>query len=234
MIRRLLGLLRGTRAPRTLGGFLDSLIQGFENRRAGLADDATSAGAEGALPFFVELYEKESERLPDAVRMQEPNLSEDERRAFVRSVDDLIRQVVLPAYARLAAPFTRRERNDFYLAPGPFHGLERAAWCVGGMALGAFVVWAPFIPLWEKEWVLPFALAGLVFPDLRRYFALRRYQAELNWLVAHADDETWRMEMAFLTREVNASTLEARLEQLETHEEPEPPRKKLREGEGGR
>jgi hypothetical protein len=73
-----------------------------------------------------------------------------------------------------------------------------------------------------------------VFPELRRYFALRRYQAELNWLVAHADDEIWRMEMAFLTREVNTSTLEARLEQVETHEEPEPPRKKLREGEGGR
>jgi hypothetical protein len=84
---------------------------------------------------------------------------------------------------RFARRFTPRERNDFYLAPEPLHGLERLGFTVAGMAIGAFAVWAPFIPLWQKEWVLPFAVAGL---DSRASGAtcLRRYQADLNGLVA--------------------------------------------------
>src|SRR5262249_17980262 len=59
----------------------------------------------------------------------------------------------------------------------------------------------PFIPLWEKEWVIPFALAGLLFPNIRRFLSLRRYQSELNALVARTDDEIWRMDLAYLTDE---------------------------------
>jgi hypothetical protein len=233
MLRRLWRLLRGRAAPSALSGFLDSLIQGFENRRAGLADQISSADA---LAFFLDLYDKELDRLRETIRVQEPALSEPERRDFFHRVDDLVRKVIVPAYVRLAAPLTRRERNDFYLTPGPLHGLERAGWAVAGIALGGFVVWAPFIPVWEKEWVLPFALAGLVFPDLRRYFALRRYQAELNGLVAHGNDEVWRMEVSYLTRESRVeeeSALEGRLEAA-TGEGSTSPRTRLREGEGGR
>lgn len=75
------------------------------------------------------------------------------------------------------------------------------------MGLGGFVVWAPFIPLWEKEWVLPFVVLGLLFPNIRRYFALRRYQSELNGIVAHADDEIRRAELAqFTSGEVVSAT----------------------------
>ena len=105
---------------------------------------------------------------------------------------------MLPAYARLASGFTPRERNDFYLRP------RRCTASSGwpgppGLALGGFVVWAPFIPLWSKEWVLVFGLGGFVFPTIRRYFALRRYQHELNDLVARTDDEIWRLDLGFLT-----------------------------------
>lgn len=110
-----------------------------------------------------------------------------------------MRKVVIPAYARLAARFTRRERNDFYLMPESLHGLERLGWAAAGVVLGAFVVWAPFIPLWAKEWILVFGIAGLVFPDIRRLLTLRRYECELNRLVGRADDEIWRHEMALLT-----------------------------------
>jgi hypothetical protein len=110
---------------------------------------------------------------------------------------------VLPAYVRLVRAFTPRERNGFYLVPAVWHGAERLAWAVAGMALGGFLIWAPFIPIWEKEWVAVFALAGLVFPEIRRYFAFRHYQSELNRLVTRADDEIFRLDMALVDRMAN-------------------------------
>jgi hypothetical protein len=122
------------------------------------------------------------------------------REELFHQVDELLRKVLVPAYERIVAPFTLRERNDFYLAPENWHGLERVGWGATGIVLGAFVVWAPFIPIWSKEWVLVFAVGGLVFPTLRRFLALRRYEGDLNRLVARADDEIWRMSLAALTR----------------------------------
>jgi hypothetical protein len=180
-----------------LNGFVDSLLQSFENHRAGLDDARLGAGGEEA--FFLELYRKEVPRLRGMIHDQELSLSEASRADFFRDVDEYVRQVVVPAYARLAGRFTRRERNDFYLTPESLHGLERLGWAAAGMLLGMFVVWAPFIPLWSKEWVLVFAVGGLAFPNLRRYFALRRYQNEVNGLVMRADDEIWRKDLAYVT-----------------------------------
>src|SRR5262249_49140581 len=149
------------------------------------------AGPDQVERFFLVLYEKERDRLRDTVEQQEQHLSAAARRELLERVDERVRKVVVPAYARLASRFTPRERNDFYLAPEPMHGLERLGFTAAGMAIGAFAVWAPFIPIWEKEWVLVFALAGLVFPNVRRVLSLRRYQAELNALVARTDDEIW-------------------------------------------
>jgi pilus assembly protein TadC len=182
-----------------LDGFVASLIQSFENFRLGLSDEALKAGERATQAFFLAQYEKEVPRLRDTIRLVEIGVSEETRQDAFGRVDELIRAVVVPAYARLAARFTDRERNDFYLVPEPLHGLERLGWGAAGIVLGAFAVWAPFIPLWEKEWILPFAIAGLFLPNIRRYLALRRYQSELNALVARADDEIWRMDLAYMT-----------------------------------
>jgi len=191
--------LRGGLRTHVLGGFLDSLLQGFENCRVGLSDETLRSGEGVAVPFFLDLYEKEIPRLEETVRLFETGLPEPVQRDILAKVDELVRKVVVPAYVRLARRFTLRERNDFYLLPNPLHGLERILWGVLGMGLGAFVVWAPFIPIWEKEWVLLFLVGGLLFPNARRYLALRRYQAELNTIVAHADDEIRRTEIAYLS-----------------------------------
>lgn len=182
-----------------LGGYVDSLLQMFENCRPGLTDETLRAGPQGVERFFLDLYDKESGRLAETIRQQEQHLSTRDRKELFERVDERIRKVVVPGYARVAARFTPRERNDFYLTPEPLHGLERLGFTAAGMAIGAFAVWAPFIPLWEKEWVLPFALAGLVFPGIRRFLSLRRYQAELNALVTRTDNEIWRMDLAYLT-----------------------------------
>ena len=199
-LKTLLGLFGGkARGGGMLDGFVDSLLQSFENFRAGLSDEALKAGDKATQAFFLEQYEKEVPRLRDTIRLLEIGVSDETRLEAFRRIDELIRRVVVPAYARLATRFTMRERNDFYLAPEPLHGLERLGWGAAGIALGAFAVWAPFIPLWEKEWILPFAIAGLFLPNIRRYLALRRYQSELNGLVARADDVIWRMDLAYMT-----------------------------------
>jgi hypothetical protein len=199
-LRRLLG---SPAAPeRTLGGFFDGLLQTFENCRAGLSDAQVRAGGGEVERFLVALYEQEAPRLHDAVALHGAHLRREARLRLQQEVDQRVRTVLIPAYARLAAPLTMRERNDFYLAPPGLHGLERLATTVAGMLLGAFMVWAPFIPIWSKELILVTGVGGLVFPELRRLLALRRYQGELNKLVARTDADMARLELAMLTGEV--------------------------------
>jgi hypothetical protein len=181
-----------------LEGFVDSLLQKFENCRAGLSDEVIRTG--GAERFFLDLAEAELPQLREAIRREEGHLTEAAREELFRRVQELTRTVVVPAYARLAGRFTERERNDFYLLRDPLHGLERIGWGLAGMLLGAFVVWAPFIPLWSKEWVLPFMVAGLFFPNLRRLVTFRKYERAINTLVAHADREIGRIDLLYLMR----------------------------------
>ena len=183
--------------PPVLDRFVDSLLSSFENRRPGVTDEMTRDRAAGEA-FFADIYEKETARLVDTVRTEEPHLAPEARAELVRQVDALIRKVVIPAYARLALPFTRRERNGFFVLPEPLHLLERLLWAGAAMALGAFAVWAPFVPLWEKYWIVPFALGGFFMPGVRRLLSLSRYEAELNSLVAKADREIARVDRAYL------------------------------------
>jgi hypothetical protein len=181
---------------RTLDGFVDSLLQIFENSRPGLTADMLAKG--GVEAFCGDLYEKEVRRLREKVT-QLSHLSKDEQEEFSQRVDERIRRVVLPAYARLASDFTPRERNDFFLTPDALHGVERLAWAVVGVVLGAVVLWAPFIPLFAKEWMLVFAVGGFAFPSIRRHLAVRRYLHDLNDLVVRTDDEIWRLDLGYLT-----------------------------------
>jgi hypothetical protein len=200
---RLRRLMSPAGAPtKTLGGFVDSLLQTFENCRAGLSDAQAAAGGEEVERFFTQLYDREAPRLRDATDLHEVQLPPEARRHLLDEMDTRVRGVVIPAYARLAGPITVRERNDFYLTAGPLHLAERLGWAMAGVLLGAFIVWAPFIPIWSKELVLVLGAGGLLFPELRRLLALRRYQSDLNRLVARTDTDIARLELALLTGEV--------------------------------
>jgi hypothetical protein len=206
LARALSMLARGPSRPvQTLDGLVDSLLQTFENCRPGLSDHLLGAQGESPDAFFTGLYEKEIPRLKDTIRREESILDAGAREEYFRKADDLIRKVVIPAYVRLAVRFTPRERNAFYLAPEPFHGLERFGWAVAGVVVGALVVLAPFIPLWSKEWIIPFMLAGLVFPNIRRFLTVRQYESELNRLVSRTDDEIGRIDAHYLTAGVPAA-----------------------------
>lgn len=200
LVGRVTRLLTGARpVPAALDGFVDSLLSKFENCRSGLTDESLQGGSAAVEAFFLKLYEEELPRLRDTIRLTEPLLSKAAREELFRKVDDLVRRVVLPAYVRLALRYTRRERNGFYALPDPLHGVERLLWAVAGMAAGGFVVWAPFIPLWSKEWVLPFTVGGLLFPELRRWLSSKRYEEGLNDLVERTDREILRVDLAYLT-----------------------------------
>ena len=196
-IRRRLGS-RQAATPRVLDDAIDSIVQMFENSRPGLGD-ATLHDPRAVAGFLTELYEREAGGVRERIATRQLHLEPAARDELFQRVDQHLRRVLIPAYARLAARFTRRERNDFYWSGEAWHAAERLACGAGGLALGALVVWAPFIPLWSKEWVLIFAAGGLVFPGLRRFLAMRRYEAEINRLVARAEHEVWRMDLAYLT-----------------------------------
>lgn len=192
-----------------LDAFVDSLVQKLENCRAGLTDAALARGPSEVEAWAVALYDEEVPRLRDSIRREEPHLTREAREELFRKVDELARRVVVPGWVRVATRFTPRERNGFYLLAEPLHGLERAAWGVLGMGLGFLAVWAPFIPIWTKEWVLPFTLAGLVFPELRRWLSFRSYERELNQLVVKADHEIARVDLAYLTDSTSVAEREA-------------------------
>jgi len=200
LIQRLLRILLHAKASKAdaLNGFVDSLLQTFENCRNGVSDAMLAEGEGRVAAFFTELYEKEIPRLKSVLRLNEPYVPKGTGEALLGEVDGLVRKVLIPGYVRLSAGFTRRERNDFYLLRD-FHGIERIGWSMLGMAIGAFVVWAPFIPMTAKEWVLPFFLGGLFFPDLRRFLSIRRYEAELNRVVERVDREIGRLDLVYLT-----------------------------------
>ncbi len=187
------------RVPGPLDGFVDSLVQKLENCRPGLTDDLLAKGPSEVDAWAESLYAEEVPRLKDAIRTEEPHLTREAREELCHKVDELVRKVVLPGWVRLASRFTPRERNGFYGLAEPLHGVERALWALLGMGLGFLVVWAPFIPLWSKEWVLPFTVGGLVFPELRRWLSFRAYERELNEVVSRADREIARIDLAYLT-----------------------------------
>jgi hypothetical protein len=201
--------------PGPLDSFVDSLVQKLENCRVGLSDEALARGPSDVEAWAVALYEEEVPRLRDTIRLEEPHLTREAREELFRKVDELVRKVVVPGWVRLAARFTPRERNGFYGLAEPLHGVERAGWALLGMALGFLVVWAPFIPIWSKEWVLPFTVGGLVFPELRRWFSFRKYEGELNQLVSKADHEIARVDLAYLTDTTSVAEREARDEEEE-------------------
>jgi hypothetical protein len=161
------------------------------------------ASAERSLAS-IESFQQEREGLRDALRAEQPHLTAEASEQMFLKVDELMRGVVVPAYTRLAERFTARERNAFYLAREPFHGAERAGWTVVGTTLGGLAIWAPFIPLWSKEWVLLFFLGGLCFPEVRRFVEIRRYERELNALVARAEQEIGRIDVRYLLRDAAA------------------------------
>lgn len=195
--------------PSPLERSVDSLIQAFEDRRSGLTESTIALGHDACERFFLEIYAGEFDRLRRVFQDEEPHLSASTLASWSDEIDRLFRTVVIPAYVRVAMRFTSRERNDFYLTRSSLHAVERIGFALAGIVIGGFVLVAPFIPIWQREWILPFMLAGLFFPNLRAYLSIRRYESELNRLVASVGREMLRLEQAYSTYGAPIGELEA-------------------------
>ncbi len=127
----------------------------------------------------------------EAIKAEIRNALEPIRRQYkdvdlpLRYLDALEAELLasIPArWRQFAESFTNDETRTF----GVWRGgdvFARLAYVGAAAALGFFVVWAPFIPLWDK-WI-PFAMAaGAWFlPDLQIGYRRRRYARQLGELV---------------------------------------------------
>lgn len=93
-------------------------------------------------------------------------------------------EVCFPRYAAVAERATALERSDY----GVWRGgdlVARGVYMVVGLALGVFLVKAPFIPI-PETWdflILGFLLASPFVPDAQVWLAQKRHGAELAAIV---------------------------------------------------
>jgi hypothetical protein len=187
------------RAESELGALAGELLADLERLRPGVSPaaggDQDSEGRAEADAIrnrahlrLRELYRERHEALGEALLDgsdgggAQGSAHREQLQLFQREID----QIFLPRYTSLALHQNQAER-----AGRGADGFNRAAYALIFFLLGAFVVWAPFIPIWEK-WI-PFALAGLAavfsqaLPDLRLLLLRRRYQVLLLGLLIDID-----------------------------------------------
>lgn len=169
------------RAESELGALAGELLADLERLRPGIS---SAAGCDNDVEVDAiksrahlrlrELYRERHEALADPDAETLPLLQ--------REID----QIFLPRYTSLAL-----RQNQVERAGRGTDSFNRAAYALLFFLLGAFVLWAPFIPVWEK-WI-PFALAGVAavfsqaLPDLRLVLMRRRYQVLLLGLLIDID-----------------------------------------------
>jgi len=163
-----------------LGALASGLLADLERMRPGLSPTATEA------EISQQCRERAELRLPElhTEYQGEPDPDSQAQLALYRREID---QLLIPRYAKLAAEQNRLERS-----PGRGALYNRLAYVALFFALGLFVVWAPFIPIWEK-W-LPFALACLAplispwLPNLYTALQLRQHHLQLGLLNMDLDE----------------------------------------------
>jgi len=94
-------------------------------------------------------------------------------------------QTAMPQYIKAAEAMNELEENAFgvWRAGDP---LSRTVFGLGGLIAGAAVKTLPAMPTLENLFVLALAIAGFLYPDLKRYTHERRHVKSLNRLVADA------------------------------------------------
>jgi hypothetical protein len=153
-----------------LGSIARDLLEDLERTRPGFPDD--EAGFREAVQARARL------RLGEDLRRQYASLGAD---GDYQRVEREVREVLVPRYVAFALPYTRLERHG----GGAWRGgdlVARVVLALIGLSVGGFIVWAPFIPVWEK-W-LPFVLMILApfLPDLQRAWHRASYQARVSAL----------------------------------------------------
>lgn len=124
----------------------------------------------------------------------------------VRYLDALEAELLdtVPArWRQCAEPFTEDEKKGFGIwRQGDV--FARLTYLGISAAIGFFIVWAPFIPIWEK-W-LPFAMAAGAWwlPDLQTGLRRRRYAHQLGEIVAQMEQAQKQLERQVTSEDILA------------------------------
>ncbi len=104
-------------------------------------------------------------------------------RSYLEALEKELSAALPARWRAVAEPFTRLEQAGFRLWRGG-DPIARLTFVLAGLVLGGLIVWAPFIPIWEK-W-FPFLLAVLAWflPDVQARWYKRRYSRELGAIVS--------------------------------------------------
>lgn len=169
------------RAETEFGTLVGELLADLERFRPGLPEAAPLPELQAALAARARL------RLGELYReYQVDERGEDpEAAAQLQLYQREVEQILLPRYASLCQRQNalERDRSTGWRGADLYNRLTYAAIF---FVVGVLVVWAPFIPLWDK-WI-PFALALLAplctpwLPDLYRALLRSRHRLELELL----------------------------------------------------
>ena len=105
--------------------------------------------------------------------------------AYWQALEKEVLQTAMPQYIKAAEQMNELERKSFgvWREGDP---AARTVFGIGGLVVGGIVKALPFVPTLENIFVFALAVAGFLYPDLKRYTHERRHVRTLNRLVAEA------------------------------------------------
>jgi hypothetical protein len=113
------------------------------------------------------------------------------RRSTIVEDETRVRDAAREALVPLRSAYVESDLPPGYFdALGGWRGgdvIARLAFGFGGLAIGGFILWAPFIPVWEKWFPFALCVGAFFLPDLTRWWQRRRYAKELGQIVATLD-----------------------------------------------
>jgi hypothetical protein len=132
--------------------------------------------------------------------------------------EDLEREVLkttMPQYVPAAIEQTRLEQSNYDLwRRGDV--AARAAFALLGLVIGALIVWAPFIPIWEKWFAFLLAALAFAYPEIKKAAFDFRHSRFLNNLITQAEEYQKNSRIHYVT----TARLEEEFRSLGTAGEP--------------
>jgi len=144
------------------------VLDHLERRRVAIVDDPAQVEAavvEALVPVRKEYQEAE---LPIA---------------FWEGLETEVRAIVPRAWRAVAQPYSHKEKREFGLWRGG-DPVARLTYVLAGLTLGGLILWAPFIPIWEKWFPFVLAFGAWWLPDAQVRWHKRAYARALGRIAA--------------------------------------------------
>ncbi|MBN1960306.1 MAG: hypothetical protein JW841_05120 [Deltaproteobacteria bacterium] len=149
-----------------LGLIARDVLQDLERARPGFPLDAEGFAKDAKSRLRVRLND---------LRAQYASMGADAD--FTRVAREL-EEILLRRYLAFAYPQSVRDSRG----GGAWRGgdvISRIILSLTGLAIGGFLIWAPFIPLWEKWIPFVFMVAAPAIPDIQKKWFFRQHKRHL-------------------------------------------------------